>query len=134
MKLELDAVKEDELLFYDIISFNNYGKALLAVYQAITLEGWVLMMYNYMDCNNPAIISVLFFVILVIGGAFFALNLVLAEIMETFYQRQAEEDAQAFKAANEAQILEDKKLEDERIEAWLNPSVDEDKSENKDPG
>jgi len=32
MKLELDAVKEDELLFYDIISFNNYGKALLAVY------------------------------------------------------------------------------------------------------
>lgn len=42
-------------------------------------------MYNYMDCNNPAIISVLFFVILVIGGAFFALNLVLAEIMETFY-------------------------------------------------
>ena len=42
-------------------------------------------MYNYMDANNPAIISVLFFVILVIGGAFFALNLVLAEIMETFY-------------------------------------------------
>lgn len=89
----MDSPKEDGLIFYDIISFNNYGQALLAVFVAITLEGWVLMMYNYGDANSPSFIAVLFFVILVIGGAFFALNLVLAQIMETFYQRKAEEEA-----------------------------------------
>jgi len=51
------------------------------------------MMYNYGDANSPSFIAVIFFVILVIGGAFFALNLVLAQIMETFYQRKAEEEA-----------------------------------------
>jgi voltage-dependent calcium channel L type alpha-1F len=78
MDPKLDSVKEDELLFFDIINFNNYFSALLAVFVAITLEGWVLMMYNYMDAESSSWIAVLFFVILTIGGAFFALNLVLA--------------------------------------------------------
>jgi voltage-dependent calcium channel L type alpha-1F len=85
MTAEKDSAHEDELIFFDIINFNNYFNALLTVFQAITLEGWVLMMYNYMDANSPPWIAVLFFVILTIGGAFFALNLVLAQIMETFY-------------------------------------------------
>jgi voltage-dependent calcium channel L type alpha-1F len=78
MRIGLDSTSEDELIFYDIINFNSYFPALLAVFQAVTLEGWVLMMYNYMDSNSPPFVAVLFFVILTIGGAFFALNLVLA--------------------------------------------------------
>lgn len=57
---------------------------MLAIFVAITLEGWVLMMYSYMDAFQP-VFSVLFFVTLVVFGAFFALNLVLAQIMESFY-------------------------------------------------
>ena len=42
------------------------------------------MMYNYMD-NQMPVVSVLFFCSIVIFGAFFALNLVLAVITDSFY-------------------------------------------------
>jgi len=41
------------------------------------------MMYNYMDSNSPAI-SIFFFCMLVIFGSFFAMQLVLAQIMDSF--------------------------------------------------
>jgi hypothetical protein len=44
-------------------------------------------MYNYMDSNSPAI-SILFFCMLVIFGSFFAMQLVLAQIMDSFARRQ----------------------------------------------
>ena len=47
------------------------------------------MMYNYMDSSSP-IVSVIFFTVLVVFGAFFALNLVLAQIMESFYEQRKE--------------------------------------------
>jgi len=50
---------------------------MLSIFVAITLEGWVLMMYNYID-SNSGFFSVLFFVLVVFFGAFLALNLVLA--------------------------------------------------------
>ena len=77
------------LIFYDIVSFDNLLKALLLTFQAITLEGWSLMMYNYSDSNGPLVTS-LFFCSLVIFGAFFALNLVLAEVMDSFGRQQQE--------------------------------------------
>lgn len=54
-----------------------------SIFVAISLEGWVLMMYNYMDANSPTL-SCIFFILLVVFGSFFSLNLVLAEIMESF--------------------------------------------------
>lgn len=45
------------------------------------------MMYNYMD-SNDSFISVIFFCLLIIFGAFFTMNLVLAQIMDSFYQQQ----------------------------------------------
>ena len=50
---------------------------MLTIFVAVTLENWVFMMYNYYDASSP-LISVVFFILLVVGGAFFALNLVLA--------------------------------------------------------
>ena len=41
-------------------------------------------MYNYMDSNSP-FFSALYFILLVFFGAFVAINLVLAQIMESFY-------------------------------------------------
>ena len=62
-----------------------------SIFVAITLEGWVNMMYNYSDSNSPAL-SAIFFILLVIFGAFFALNLVLAEVMVSFEQGVYEEE------------------------------------------
>ena len=51
--------------------------------QVLTLEGWTDLTYNYSDASDPTI-SVIFFVGIVLMGAFFALNLVLGKIMESF--------------------------------------------------
>ena len=51
------------------------------------------MMYNYIDTDSPTT-TVLFFLFLVIAGAMTALNLVLAEIMNSFNTQQDEERSQ----------------------------------------
>jgi hypothetical protein len=76
-------VENDEVIFFNIIGFEDFFKAFLLIFQAITLEGWTLMMYNYMDTDTPTT-TILFFLFLVIAGAMTALNLVLAEIMNSF--------------------------------------------------
>jgi len=48
-------------------------------------------MYNYMDADSVPI-SVFFFCFLVIFGSFFAMQLVLAQIMESFAREQEEKD------------------------------------------
>ena len=76
------------LIGYNIIGFENFGKAMLTIFTAITLEGWTELMYNYMESNSP-ILTVLYFFLLVFFGAFVAINLVLAQIMESFYETTA---------------------------------------------
>ena len=46
------------------------------IFQVLTLEGWSDLTYNYSDANDPTI-AVMFFVGIVVMGAFFAMNLVL---------------------------------------------------------
>jgi Na+/phosphate symporter len=64
---------------------------MFTVFTVITLEGWSLMMMNYSDAGQP-IVSPIFFILVVILGAFFALNLVLAEVMESFERSKESEE------------------------------------------
>jgi voltage-dependent calcium channel L type alpha-1D len=73
----IDDPNNDEDVFYNIVGFEVYMKSMATIFQAITLEGWSLMMYNFADGDSP-VMSVIFFGSLVIFGAFFALNLLLA--------------------------------------------------------
>jgi hypothetical protein len=56
----------------------------------VTLEDWALMMYNYQD-SNSRYMTALFFLVLVIFGSFFSINLVLAEIMNSVTTLKEEE-------------------------------------------
>ena len=56
------------------------------------------MMYNYMD-SNSSMISVLFFCMLVVFGSFFAMQLVLAQIMDSFARQQQEKEEEEQKEA-----------------------------------
>ena len=56
------------------------------IMQVLTLEGWSDLTYNYSDANDPTI-SVIFFVGIVLMGAFYAMNLVLGQIMEKFAEQ-----------------------------------------------
>lgn len=63
-------------------SFDSVLWALLTVFQTVTLEGWADLMYKAMDsCGWPA---AMFFVLVVILGSYFVLNLCLAVISFQF--------------------------------------------------
>jgi Ion transport protein len=80
--LEYDQVDDWDSIQYGYFQFDNIGAAILSIFRVITLEGWTLFMYNYMDTSGP--ISAIYFPIVVVVGSFFMLQLFLAVIMETF--------------------------------------------------
>lgn len=90
---DIDGVKQNESILFDLVNFNSLGNAMLTIFQVLTLENWTDgMMYVYMDASGYYI-SVIYFVSLVIFGSFFILNLVLAQIVVSFDQeKQAERD------------------------------------------
>lgn len=81
--IEFDDIRNIELIMYGIPGFDNVGQALITIFQILTLESWVYLMYNYSD-TGMAEISVIFFVLVVLLGAFFTMNLVLAIIVDSF--------------------------------------------------
>jgi len=69
------------------VNFNNVLAASMTIFQVITLEGWSSIMYNYQDTAGYATSSI-YFVMVIILGAFTSLNLVLASIMHSFLQQE----------------------------------------------
>eukprot|EP00949_MAST-11_sp_MAST-11-sp1_P005328 g5328.t1 len=51
---------------WGVVHFDHMGGAFITIFQTITLEGWVDIMYNLMDGHSPAFAS-LYFVILIIS-------------------------------------------------------------------
>ena len=78
-----DDIRNIDLIMYGIPSFDNVFWGFLTIFQILTLESWVYLMYNFSDTGNP-VISVIFFVLAVLLGAFFTMNLVLAIIVDAF--------------------------------------------------
>ena len=87
-----------EIIQYDIVNFNHLINALITVFQVVTLEGWSQLMYNYQDAVSY-ITSSLFFVMVVILGAFVTINLVLASIMHSFLEQENKQKQQEKKKA-----------------------------------
>jgi hypothetical protein len=73
------------LISYGIVTFDNLLRALITIFQMITLEGWTPMMYNLSDASQ-AWMAIFFCVLLVVVGSFFLLNVILAVIMDAFDQ------------------------------------------------
>ena len=65
-------------------------------------------MYNYGDTGNT-FVSILFFMLLVLMGAFFTLNLVLAIVVDSFNQSQEEIEANKNSEDSMANDIEDEK-------------------------
>lgn len=111
--VDYDDVRNIELIMFGIPGFDNVAQGFLTIFQILTLESWVNLMYNYQDTGTSAI-SVIFFILIVIFGAFFAMNLVLAVIVEEF--NAGAERIKAKKEADEAEaklMVESKQSENE---------------------
>ena len=63
--------------------FDDFGAAMLTIFQMITLEGWSDLMYNLSDATTPWLVRS-FSIMVVILGSFFLMNLVLAVIVDAF--------------------------------------------------
>eukprot|EP00760_Papus_ankaliazontas_P035339 PhM_4_TR7750/c0_g1_i1/m.105600/K04833/SCN1A; voltage-gated sodium channel type I alpha len=63
-------------------SFDHIGWAFLTIFECITLEGWTSTMYKVMDTWGQ--LGAIYFIVLVIFGAYFVLNLALAVLNENF--------------------------------------------------
>lgn len=81
--IDYDGIRDIELIMYGIPGFDNVGQGFLTIFQILTLESWVYLMYNYSD-SGAATISIIFFCLVVLLGAFFTMNLVLAIIVDNF--------------------------------------------------
>lgn len=78
-------------LNWGFTSFDNIAAAFLTIFQSITMEGWTDIMYMCQDANNP-VIAALFFILLIVFGSFFLLNLTLAVICDEFCIDDEDED------------------------------------------
>ena len=76
-----------------ITSFNNIGVAFLTIFVAMTLEGWVDVMYMLQD-STSTVSSTVFFLLLVLIGSFFVLQLTMAIVSNQYEMISNESDRQ----------------------------------------
>ena len=69
---------------YGFTHFDNIGNAMMTIFTSITLEGWVDVMYNLMDGWGTPWFVITYFILLVLIGSFFMLNLALAVVFDEY--------------------------------------------------
>ena len=75
----------------ELSNFDTIANSIVVVFQIITLEGWSTVLYETMEAVTPA--SVIYFLLLVVTGNYFLLNIALAAIKIIFsnHNRETEE-------------------------------------------
>lgn len=68
---------------FGVMGFHNFGSAMLTVFHVATMENWEDVMHKYMDGFEPNF-SIIFFMLMVVIGNLFVLNLVIAILWEKF--------------------------------------------------
>ncbi|CAL8307361.1 unnamed protein product [Boreogadus saida] len=76
--------------FKGAINFDNICYAWIAIFQVITLEGWVDIMYFVMDAHS--FYNFIYFILLIIIGSFFMINLCLVVIATQFSETKQREN------------------------------------------
>lgn len=123
----LDKSIYEEDLLWGFMTFDNLARALLTIFQSVTMEAWSDIMYMCMDSSGFATAGI-YFVLLMLLGSFFALNLVLAVLENSFDHEEdgEEEEAEEEKKAAEENELATQKGEGEEGgsgDTELDPSV-----------
>jgi hypothetical protein len=89
-----------------VSSFDNFGQALLAVIQALTIEQWSALMYNESD-GYSSLFTQIYFCLVVILGHYYMLQFLLAVIMTNLTKIQSAEAFEEIQLKHE-QVLKDK--------------------------
>ncbi|KAJ8001628.1 hypothetical protein DPEC_G00171450 [Dallia pectoralis] len=71
------------------ISFDNIARAWIVIFQVITLEGWVEIMYYVINAHS--FFNFIYFILLIIIGSFFMINLCLVVVASQFSETKQRE-------------------------------------------
>uniref|UniRef100_H2ZHJ0 Sodium channel protein n=1 Tax=Ciona savignyi TaxID=51511 RepID=H2ZHJ0_CIOSA len=82
------------------INFDHVGNAMIALFQVATFEGWIEIMADASDVMGPEIqprreaskYYLIYFVVFVLVGSFFILNLIVGVIIESFQNLRKQTD------------------------------------------
>ncbi|KAH8395723.1 hypothetical protein KR222_011591, partial [Zaprionus bogoriensis] len=90
-----------------ITNFDNFGLAMLTVFQCITLEGWTDVLYYIQDAMGSEW-QWMYFISMVILGAFFVMNLILGVLSGEFSkERNKAKNRGDFQKLREKQQIEE---------------------------
>ncbi|XP_043070635.1 voltage-dependent calcium channel type D subunit alpha-1 isoform X2 [Drosophila grimshawi] len=92
---------------YGITNFDNFGLAMLTVFQCVTLEGWTDVLYYIQDAMGSDW-QWIYFISMVILGAFFVMNLILGVLSGEFSkERNKAKNRGDFQKLREKQQIEE---------------------------
>ncbi|RZF39363.1 hypothetical protein LSTR_LSTR000884 [Laodelphax striatellus] len=92
---------------FGITNFDNFGLAMLTVFQCITLEGWTDVLYYIEDALGSSW-QWIYFISMIILGAFFVMNLILGVLSGEFSKEREKAKARGdFHKLREKQQIEE---------------------------
>ncbi|XP_076303607.1 ca[2+]-channel protein alpha[[1]] subunit D isoform X4 [Lasioglossum baleicum] len=92
---------------WGITNFDNFGLAMLTVFQCVTLEGWTDVLYAIQDAMGSSW-QWIYFISMVILGAFFVMNLILGVLSGEFSKEREKAKARGdFHKLREKQQIEE---------------------------
>jgi hypothetical protein len=99
-----------------MFSFDNFPQSILVLFQVITLEGWADFLYAFEDASyDNRWLPNIFFHLVIIFGAFFVLQLLLAVLTDQYAKAQHDAALEKEKEAmDEKAILKSHKGENEK--------------------
>jgi len=90
---DIDMYHQD--LNFGYSNFDNIGVSVLTIFQIVTQEGWTKILYLCMDSHG--VVAIPFFVLLILFGVYFVLQLLLA-VLEDNFSSASHKFAEAVKA------------------------------------
>jgi ABC-type transport system involved in cytochrome bd biosynthesis fused ATPase/permease subunit len=103
----------------DTFSFDNILMSIMNIFQVITLEGWTSMMYIVREATATYAYDI-FFILIVLFGAFFVLNLMIAvqftHLGEAFDNEDRRQKLIAEKIKYKKRLQKENKIQDSSTE------------------
>ncbi|CAF1073726.1 unnamed protein product [Adineta steineri] len=101
-----------------VISFDNIALAWIAIFQIITLENWVSIMYYIQDAHS--FYAWIYFVCLIVIGTFFMMNLCLVAISAQFSETKKRETERMLAEQKRFSLSTTMLTNDQQNSCWKN--------------
>ncbi|KAK3270896.1 hypothetical protein CYMTET_20728, partial [Cymbomonas tetramitiformis] len=110
---------EDSLLLAPRSNYRSFFWSILSVFQALTLEGWTIMMYDAMSYSRVA--GSLFYISWIIIGPYILLALLVCGVLDNFEREYIEQRKRMQLSKNEKKKQDDAEEDHRRVSEMATP-------------